>query len=186
GENAEYLNIILSETQRSEPVLHQVLDFSRASRTCSCEIEFNSIVKEAYDYFQTKTKVRQSHIDLDLDEKMAKVWGNPDQLLHGLLQFMHLTAEGMTDECRARIRTSFNNKTVSLVIEFIGPRKARENTVKIYDKIFGDSNGTQRLSLIVAGETIKYHGGNYGVEKSNDDNPILFVELPTLKEPKDD
>ncbi|MCP4706117.1 MAG: PAS domain-containing protein, partial [candidate division Zixibacteria bacterium] len=55
GENAEYLNIILSETQRSESVLHQVLDFSRASRTCSCEIEFNSIVKEAYDYFQTKT-----------------------------------------------------------------------------------------------------------------------------------
>ncbi|MFH2037111.1 MAG: histidine kinase dimerization/phospho-acceptor domain-containing protein, partial [Candidatus Zixiibacteriota bacterium] len=191
GDNAEYLNIILSETQRSESVLHQVLDFSRASRTSSREIKFNTLVKEAYDYFQTKTKFRQKGIDLDLSEESAMVWGNPDQLLHVLLQFIHLTAEGMTDECKAKITThcACNKvvfKKVRLTIEFTGSQQARNNAKKIYDKIFGSSEGTQRMSLIVAGETIKYHGGNYGVENPTNEGPILFIELPAMRVSEDD
>ena len=186
GENAEYLNIILSETQRSESVLHQVLDFSRASRTCSREIEFNSLTKEACDYFQTKTKFRHKGIYLDLNETSGMVWGNPDQLMHALLQFIHLAAEGMTDECKAKIATHGKNKLVRLSIEFTGSRQAQENAIKIYDKIFGSSNGTQRMSLIVAGETIKSHGGNYGVENPTNEGPILYVELPVMRVLEDD
>lgn len=186
GDNAEYLNIILSETQRSESVLHQVLDFSRASKTCSREIEFNTLVKEAYDYFQTKTKFKQKGINLKLNGALANVWGNPDQLLHVILQFIHLTAEGMTDECRAELKTSHQDNSVRLTIEFKGPTKAKDNATKIYDRIFGNSNGTQRMSLIVAGETIKYHGGNYGVENPGDEWPILYIELPAMRLSKDD
>ncbi len=191
GDNAEYLNIILSETQRSESVLHQVLDFSRASRTSSREIKFNALVKEAYDYFQTKTKFRQKGIYLNLSEESFKVWGNPDQLLHVLLQFIHLTAEGTTDECQAKITThgacnKAECKKVRLTIEFTGSRQARDNAKKIYDKIFGSSDGTPRMSLIVAGETIKYHGGNYGVENLTNKGPILFIELPAMRVPEND
>jgi len=180
GDNAEYLNIILSETQRSESVLHQVLDFSRASRTSNREIEFNTLAKDAYDYFRSKTKFKQNGFSLSLSEKSTKVWGNPDQLLHVLLQFMHLTAEGMTDECKAKIATFQKDRTVRLTIEFTGSRQARDNAAKMYDRIFGSPNGTQRLSLIVAGETIKYHGGNYGVENSAGGGPTLYIELPAL------
>jgi len=186
GDNAEYLDIILSETQRSEAVLHQVLDFSRASRTSCREIEFNALVKEAFDYFQTKSKTKQKNICLNLSEETAKFWGNPDQLLHALLQFIQLTAEGMTAMGNVEIKTYRENKTARMTIELQCTAQTREEAVTKFDKIFGNSNGTQRLSLIVAGETIKYHGGDYGVENRDNKGPTLFIELPAMRVPKDD
>jgi PAS domain S-box-containing protein len=181
GDDSEYLNIILSETQRSEAVLHQVLDFSRASRTKSREIDFNALVSEAFNYFQSKIKFRQKGIKLNLTDERVTVWGNPDQLLHVLLQFMHLSAEGINDDVRTIVATHRDNSTVKLTVSFQGSKQAEACARQILDKIFDSRNGTQRLSLIVAGETIKYHGGNYGVENSTDNNPKLYVELPYMR-----
>ncbi len=186
GDDSEYLNIILSETQRSEAVLHQVLDFSRASRTKSREIDFNALVSEAFNYFQSKTKFRQKGIKLNLTEEPVTVWGNPDQLLHVLLQFMHLSSEGISDDVKTIVATHRDNSTVKLTVSFQGSKQAETSTRQVLDKIFGNRNGTQRLSLIVAGETIKYHGGNYGVENSVDNNPKIYVELPYMRGSKND
>jgi len=186
GDNSEYLNIILSETQRSETVLHQVLDFSRASRTKSREIDFNALLGEAFDYFQTKTKFKNRGILLNQTEDSLKIWGNADQLMHALLQFLYLTDEGINADCKATFKTFRECDQVKLTIEFGGSDTARKNATEIIKGVFGKSNGTQRLSLIVAGETIKYHGGNYGVENSSDNNPKLYIELPYIKEVRND
>jgi len=181
GENAEYLNIILSETQRAESVLHQVLDFSRASRTRSRAIEFNPLVVKAYNNFLSRLKFKQKKPKLSLSGNDIKVWGNPDQLQHVLYQFIRLTVEDMTEECNIQISTGLNGNMVRLTIGFEGDDEARRKVVKTLSQIFGSSTGTQKLSMLVAGETIRYHGGNYGVEGSAENLPRLYLELPQIK-----
>ncbi len=179
--SAEYLNIILSEVKRAESVLHQVLDFSRASRTKTRRVEFNSLVKAAHEILLVKLNRAQESPVLHLAEGELPIWGNPDQLRHALLQFMLMTVEELTGECSIDISTSINGKNVRMVIAFSGEDKARARVVKTLRQVFGNPSGTQKLSILVAGETLKYHVGNYGVEGSQENMPCLYIELPEYR-----
>lgn len=181
GDNAEYLNIILTETQRAEGVLNHVLDFSRASRTKSREIDFNLLASHSYEMLLARSKVGRRVPKLVLTDGKLPIWGNPDQLQHALLQFMRLTVDEMTDECVKDITTSLEDGCARMKIRFDGADKSRAKVMKTLSQIFGNSGGTQKLSIIVAGETIRYHGGNYGVEGSQEALPRLYVELPLCK-----
>jgi len=178
---AEYLNIILSETKRTENVLHQVLDFSRASRTKTQEIDFNQLVTRTAELLPSKLKHRSKPPLIKVDNQPLAVWGNPDQLQHALLQFMLVASEELTDDCRLELSTCLNENAVRSIIGFIAAEDSRPKVIKVLKQIFGNNTGTQKLSVIVAGETIRYHGGNYGIEGAQDELPRIFIELPQYK-----
>jgi hypothetical protein len=106
------------------------------------------------------------------------VWGNPDQLQYALFQFMYFSFEEMTDECEIEYSTHLESGNVRFVVVFKGGQTERRKTTGILKQIFGGSVGSQKLSIIVAGETIKYHRGNYGVEGTAEYMPRLYIELP--------
>ena len=66
-------------------------------------------------------------------------------------------------------------------IGFAGSDEALVKVKKTLEQIFGSSTGTQKLSIIVAGETIKYHGGGYGLAQGSDGRPEIYIELPEYK-----
>ncbi|UCD17620.1 MAG: PAS domain-containing protein [Candidatus Zixiibacteriota bacterium] len=175
---AEYLNIILSETHRAETVLHQVLDFSKASRARTRELQFNDLVVETHGLLLSKLRRDQAPPVLQLADENPHIWGNPEQLRHALYQFMLLTVEELTSECTIKMATATENRQVRLIIGFKGREPARAKVVTTLKQIFGNPTGTQKLSILVAGETLKYHGGDYGVEGSQDNLPRLYLELP--------
>ena len=179
--SSEYLNIILSEGKRAESVLHQVLDFSRASRTKTRLVELNSMVNTTYELLLSKLNRAQKPPKLNLIDGELKAWGNPDQLQHAILQFMLMTVEELTGECSVEFSTRRNKNKVRMYIEFTGNENARAKVVKTLKQMFGNPSGTQKLSILVAGETLKYHGGNYGVEGSKENLPRLYIELPEYK-----
>jgi len=179
--NLEYLNIILTEAKRAESVLHQVLDFSRASRTKSREIDFCLLVRQTYELLISRLKHYQKPPSLDISEEKLLVWGNPDQLQHALYQFMSLSVEDMTDECNVMISILLIDDRVRLIIEFGGDKKKKNRVVKALNQIFNNPGGTHKLSVIVAGETIRYHGGDFGIESSGDFLPKIYIELPHIR-----
>ncbi len=178
----EYLNIIISESKRAESVLHQVLDFSRASRTQKGKIDFGQLVRNTYDLFVARLKHSRKPPDLLQSEQKIFIWGNRDQLQHAIYQFMNLSVEEMTERCHSIISTMLAADSVSMHLQFQGDRKALKEARQTLSRIFGTSLGSQKLSIIVAGETIKYHGGSLGVEEGRDLPPGFYFELPLLKE----
>ncbi|MCX6826015.1 MAG: hypothetical protein NTV06_01915, partial [candidate division Zixibacteria bacterium] len=159
----------------------QVLDFSRASRTKTREIDFNLLVAKTSDLLLTKIRHRRQPPLLNLADQKLCIWGNPDQLQHALLQFMIVTMEDMTDECSIELATRRVEQNIRLTIGFNGQEEVRARVDKTLRQIFGNPTGTQRLSIIVAGETIRYHGGDYGVESFQENLPKLYIELPHFK-----
>ncbi len=179
--NSEYLNIILAETKRAETVLHHVLDFSRASRTKTRLIDFNQLVSSTVELLNSKMRHRHNPPTMRLTERRLPVWGNPDQLQHALLQFMLISMEELTDGCNVIISTVERVQKALMKIDFSGGDQAKPQIIKTLKQIFGSSTGTQKLSIIVAGETLRYHGGNYGIENVPNEFPRIYVELPQYK-----
>ncbi|SYZ74247.1 hypothetical protein TRIP_C60517 [Candidatus Zixiibacteriota bacterium] len=179
--NTEYLNIIISETKRAETVLHHVLDFSRASRTKTQEVDFNRLVVQTAGLLPSKTRIRHRAPFMKLSHDRLAVWGNPDQLQHALLQFLLAVLDEMTDECLMELTTGIHEGMIKFTVGFNGSDESRTKVLKTMKQVFGNSTGTQKLSIIVAGETLRYHGGNYGLESSDEGLPRIYIELPQFK-----
>jgi signal transduction histidine kinase len=178
GPNSEYLNIILTETKRAESAIHQVLDFSKASKTANRPIDFNLLVGQTFEMLLSKLKFSRRKPSLTMSDRTAEVFGNPDQLMHALFQFMWLTVEETTGECKITITTEIEEGVARMKIGFSGDESKRDGLVKILGQLFSSATGTQKLTMIVAGETVRCHGGNFGLEGTKDGFPTIYVELP--------
>ncbi len=181
-EQREYLNIIASETVRSETVLAQVLDFHEASKGDRQEINFAELVQKNLQLAKGRLRRPDIDISLSLSTQDLMIYGNYDQLSHAIYQFFRLVVEDLIPPGSAEVRTEQMDDRAVMLIKINVSGQYREKTVKAIKQIFADHKTSQRLTILVAGETLRYHGGNFGVRCENDSAPSLYVELPLSKE----
>ena len=180
--DAEYLNIIISETQRAEAVLTDVLDFSKASRTKDRRLNLNEIVRQAHDMLGIRSGNGRCRLRLALCETELPLWGNHDQMLHACYQILLTLVHELPYDISPRVSTYSLPDMNRLEICCQPPGRQHEKVEQTLMQYFGAGNSTKRLSLLVAEETLKHHGGNLGVESNPEEGPVLFVQLPLHKE----
>jgi len=182
-ENREYLNIISSEIRRAETVLDQVLDFSRASKSENRPVDFSQLVQRSQELLRGRLAPRELPMHLSLAGEALTVFGNGDQLAHSVYQFLKLVAEELTPPAHAEVRTERNENRATMLIKIQCPDDGSHPAARTLQRIFTQNRTSQRLTILVAGETIKYHGGNFGIASGDDKAPSLYIELPLMKEP---
>jgi signal transduction histidine kinase len=178
----EYLNIIASETKRTESVLDHVLDFHKASKCESCLIEFSDLVERNLRLLLGRLHRPDVKIDISLAREKLMIYGNRDQLSHAVYQIFKLVGEELIPPGTAAVRTEIRDNRAVAVITFDCRDGARQQLVRTLKQVFTDNKASQRLSIMVAGETLKHHGGNYGIGLGADGGPSIYVEIPLVKE----
>jgi len=179
--DSEYLNIIISETQRAEAVLTDVLDFSRASKTRDRRLELNNLLQNALTMLGVRLGNGKCKISWKASDGELPLWGNPDQLLHAIYQVFWSLSQDLSCDM-PRITSYAIADTARIDIAFPGGEKDRDKVTKVLHQYFGAGNSSKRLSLLVAEETLKHHGGMIGIESTPDEGPILYIQLPLCKE----
>lgn len=178
--DGEYLNIIISETQRAEAVLTDVLDFSKASKEKDGRLDLYELARKAVDMLTVRMGNGRCRLQLEEQKAALPIWGNREQLLHALYQILWSLVEDLPEQV-PNLCVFGTDDIVRLEIH-LPDKKNAEKTEKTIRQYFSGSRSTRRLSLIVAEETLKHHGGNLGVESNPEMGPVLFVELPRNKE----
>lgn len=181
-EQREYLNIIASETARSESVLTQVMDFHEASKSDRREINFSELVHKNLKLARGRLRRADIEIQMSLSPQEMNVYGNYDQLSHAFYQFFRLVAEDLIPPGKAEVRTEKDGEQAVMNIRIDVSGQDRRRTVKAMRQIFSENKTSQRLTVLVAGETIRYHGGNFGISCDESSAPSLYVQLPLSKE----
>jgi len=174
----EYLNIIAGEIRRAETVLSQVLDFSKASRAKNEIIDFSALVERSYRTLAGRCRGAYDEIDVEL-EPGIEVFGNSDQLAHAVYQLLKMVAEELIPPGSATVRTGIDEDQACMYIDLRAPEASRDKTRKLLMQIFSQKGASQRLTVMVAGETIRYHGGTYGLQAEGGPLPSLYVKIPT-------
>lgn len=182
---AEYLNIIISETQRAEAVLTDVMDFSKASKTADQRLDFNSLVRESVDMMAMRLGNGKNRLPVSLHSSPVYVWGNSEQLRHAIYQVILTILQGLDESVRPSVQTFSFANTARLEITFSNGRSKSQILEKTLRQYFGTGSSTKRLSLLVAEEALKHHGGNLGIESSIEEGPLLYIELPLRMEESD-
>ncbi|MFH1701035.1 MAG: histidine kinase dimerization/phospho-acceptor domain-containing protein [Candidatus Zixiibacteriota bacterium] len=180
--DTEYLNIIVSETQRAEEVLTDVLDFSKASRTKDTCLDLNQLIKESMNMLTVRLGQGRNRTKFALDDSHLVFWGNYDQMLYALYQIFHVIINDFDDSLIPLVSTCGGDDNLRLELSFENFENNENQINKDFRMYFGTSNNTKRLSLIVAEETLKYHGGFFGIESDAHNGPILYIHLPRREE----
>jgi K+-sensing histidine kinase KdpD len=180
--DAEYLNIIISETQRAEAVLTDVLDFSRASRVKDKPLNVNALIRSVIDMLTVRLGNGKNRFKLSLGEQELPMWGNEAQMIHALYQIYSALPQDLPPEVTPRITTRGTGEISRMEIGFEPIGRQSDKVEKVLKQYFGSGNSTKRLSLLVAEETLKHHGGSLAVESSPERGPVLSVEIPLYKE----
>ncbi|MEE8578208.1 MAG: histidine kinase dimerization/phospho-acceptor domain-containing protein [candidate division Zixibacteria bacterium] len=181
-EQREYLNIIASETARSESVLTHVMDFHEASKSDRRTIDFSDLVHKNLKLAKGRLRRPDIAISMSLSPQEMTIYGNYDQLSHAFYQFFRLVAEDLIPPGEAEVRTEKDGEQAVMIIRIDVSGNDRMRTVKAMRQIFSDNKTSQRLTVLVAGETIRYHGGNFGICCNEGSEPSLYVQLPLSKE----
>ncbi len=175
---AEYLSIIVSETQRAESVLTDVLDFSKASKKKDKLLDFNVLVKESLDMMALRLHNGKQPRQFNLNPDPLMIWGNSDQLRHSIYQIVLTVIQDLGDSAHPIAQTYRIENTARLEIGFTRNGKNVEEIEKSLGQYFCSGNSTKRLGLLVAEEALKHHGGDLGIESHTKEGPFLYIELP--------
>jgi len=176
----EYLDIIASETKRTEGALHELLDFYRASKRDSGKLDFVELVGQSLQLLVGR--LSQVNIVLKAHMDQLCVYGNYDQLSHAVFQFLQLVGQEIIPPGSAEVHLESRQDCALMTIQINVPEENRQNATRALKQLFSDNRSTQRLTLLVAGETIRYHGGNSGLASADNSCPSLFIELPLVEE----
>ncbi|MEZ5359866.1 MAG: GAF domain-containing protein [Candidatus Zixiibacteriota bacterium] len=182
---AEYLNIIISETQRAESVLTDVMDFSKASKTADRRLDFNGLVGEAVEMMAMRMGNGKKRLNVKLSDVPLFVWGNSEQLRHAVYQVILTILHDLDANMQPHVQTFMLADMVRLEIHFLDGRQKMQSLEKALGQYFGPGCSSKRLSLLVAEEALKHHGGNLGIESGIKEGPILYIELPLRREEGD-
>lgn len=173
----EYLNIIDSEVRRAEGMLRQVIEFASASSRQNQVFDFSAMAAGALDRVQVKGE-SSDPIGFSAATDRLPVLGNPEQLGSALHQLLQLVVEEVSGEARLEIRTDRTDGYARLTVAFAAGTGKTERLLRLLEQMFVRQTSSLRLQVLVAGETIKYHGGDYTLMTTAAGMPLLVVRLP--------
>jgi len=174
----EYLNIIAGEVRRAESVLDHVLDFKRASQDERQVIDWDRLVQRSHRMLTGRMRDCAGRMKCESAGSPIPVYGNLDQLSQAVYHLLKLVAEELVPPCTATVLTGSEGGRAHLSIRIDCDADQRRRVIKTLQQSMSDKGTTIRLAVLVAGETFKYHGGDYRLDIDEPGTPAIRVELP--------
>jgi len=186
---SKLLDKITQQTFRASEIVNGLLNFSRTSATEFQEIDLNHTIRETLTLLEHQFKTSQVDVDLNLEEVLPPIMGNPGKLQQVFLNLFLNARDAMPGGGRLHVGTVCNGH-VSVAIADSGMGIAPEHMQKIYDPFFttkiapkeGQRRGTG-LGLAVTYGIIQEHAGKIVVESKVGAGTTFHLEFPLVRKP---
>ncbi len=176
--DAEYLRIMVKESERMENVLNNVLDFAKPDSAKKEEVNLSDLVDQTLEMMEPEMDSAKISVSFFPHEDLPPVRVNPDLVRHALLSIFRNAVWAMTNGGMLSITTRADHQSVWLEIRDTGVGICSENMGKVFDPFFTTNAEACGLGLTIASHIIKDHGGRIQVESSQGMGSTFSIELP--------
>jgi PAS domain S-box-containing protein len=187
---APILDKIIQQSFRAAEIANGLLNFSRTSTTEFRDTNLNQVIHDTLSLLEHQFKTAQIIVDLELDEELPPIHGNPGKLQQVFLNLLLNAKEAMPNGGRLRVATltDSSDSHVEAVVADSGSGIAPEHLKRIYDPFFttkttptpGNRRGTG-LGLSVSYGIIQEHAGKIHVESTIGSGTTFHLEFPMLR-----
>ena len=192
SEDAEDLDLVISETRRCAAIIKRLLDFAREKVPTKGWFDLNRVIEETMRFTDRPASLRQIAISADLDPDLPQVWGDADLIKQVVLNMLVNAQQAIDGQGSILVKSRSYMATestkpgvealpmVEIVVADTGCGIPEANLQRIFDPFFTSKEvgkGTG-LGLSVSYGIVKAHGGRIFVESVVGEGSTFHILLP--------
>jgi len=188
-EKIEIMDDIIAETERSQRIVRNLLNFARESEASIKPLDMERIVSESVNLVANQVRMAKIKLETDFDGELPHVHGD-EQLLKQVFVNLILNAVDVLHPgglIRINVRKNFEEGYLSVEVRDNGPGIPEHIQQRIFEPFFttkGRGKGTG-LGLSVSQSIIHRLGGFIRLTSPADQDTSFMVCLPITDSPSD-
>ncbi len=187
-ERREFAGFIVSQSERIDRIIRDLLDYSRPSPYQGQTVQVNQAIEAVLNMFFTSKRLANYNLDIkrDLGRNLPRVRIDRDQLQQVVLNMAMNAAQAMEEGGRLTISTGRREDWVKITFSDTGPGIAQGHLMLIFDPFFTTKQPGQGtgLGLSICDRIVSQAGGRIEVESALGRGTTFTVWLPAVREPE--
>lgn len=180
----EYLKVIISETERLNRLIEQLLNFARPKMSRIEPVQVNEIIDSTLILLETELRQRQVRLLRESDAFMPLVEADAEQLKQVLLNIIINAMQAIGERGRINIKTSFISARQVVEVEIMddGGGIPVDLHDRVFDPFFTTKEQGTGLGLSVAYRLMETWNGSIRIDSSEGDGASFTLIFPAIIE----
>ncbi|MDF1563396.1 MAG: ATP-binding protein [Deltaproteobacteria bacterium] len=191
GDEGEFLQIIIDETDRLNGVVSQFLDYARPLKAKFTDTDLNEVVRKTLRLLEKREIPETVGISLALEEGLPPIQADPEQLQQVLINLALNAVQAMGGEGRLELRTRLRpapgggphqpgpgSDIIELRVADTGPGISATDRANLFIPFFTTKERGTGLGLPICQRLIRNHGGTLEVFSRTGMGTEFVVRLP--------
>jgi len=184
----EYLQLVARENARLSRLIDNFLTFSRMERGKVAfelvPIHLHAVINEAAETFRERCSSCECRFDVDVEEDLPPIVGDPDALLTVVLNLLDNAYKYSGESKRIGLRAYANGEDVRVEVTDTGVGIPRRALRKVFDRFYQVDRSLSRgvggcgLGLSIVRFIVDAHGGTVTVRSRPGEGTTFTVTLP--------
>jgi two-component system sensor histidine kinase AtoS len=183
-ENAEHATIILSELERVERQVRDLLRFSRREEYGLAPVDLGRLARSTLARLAPRLEAAGIQATCTAPDDVV-VRGDRDKLDHALVNLLENAIDAVADrpDRRVRLAVERENGTARLRLSDTGPGAPPDVLARLFEPFYSAKPNGTGLGLAIVKRTVDGHGGRIDVAQPPGQGLAFTIELP-LAEPR--
>jgi signal transduction histidine kinase len=160
---AEYVEIILRETERLQRMVEDIDRYTRMPEPTFSEVKLSTLVQGSLNIWNESHAREDVTIETQLAPEDPTLYVDKDQMTRALIHLMCNAGEAMPSGGTLSILTCWQAGALVISVKDNGPGIAPENLSRIFDPFFTSKTRGSGLGLTTVNRIVSDHGGEVKV-----------------------
>ena len=179
-EAREAAEVMVSETNRLNRVINELLEFARPSNISPVPTEINTVIEHSVRLISADLEAHDISLDLHLDPDLPSVDLDPDRFIQCLLNLYLNAIQAMGRGGRLTVATRrVQDEWVEIEVSDRGAGISEEDVHHIFDPYFTTKASGTGLGLAIVHKIVDNHQGRITVQSNLGKGTAFIIWLPT-------
>lgn len=179
GDQAENLQLVVSELDRIDTIIGEYLSFARQHAHVRKRIQLEPLVQQMITLLSSEAAIRNIRIEQLLEENVPAIAGDEHQLKQVLINLLKNAIEAMPSggTIRVAVRKREGNK-VHIRVEDEGCGIPQDQLAQLGNAYYTTKEKGTGLGIMVCKQIVREHGGTFHISSKVGEGTAVTIELP--------
>ena len=188
AQRRQFIEIIVSETERLSRLVNQVLDMAKIesghAEWHTEELDLNSLVRQAVATTSEMFRERQTQVSVSAPEQPLMLWADPDRLTQVMLNLLSNAAKFVpVPGGRVGVSLTRDDSGVTVCVTDNGPGVPVEQQALVFERFRQGGDAANRpqgtgLGLPISRQIVEHFGGRLWLDSTPGQGAMFCFSLP--------
>jgi len=175
----KYTGIVITETDRLNKMVHELLYYARPSSTHQTTVDINKILVDSLQLVNINAVSRDIRITTSLSDEIPAISGDSGQLKQVFLNLLMNAVQAVEGTGHINVNSRKKGQGLQVVIEDDGKGIVPEHLNRIFDPFFTSRSDGTGLGLAVVQKIVALHHGEIRAENVNSGGARFIISFPS-------